>query len=212
MSISPFLEIKKTEHHIKNQFSSVSANLGRLKITIVILVVIALTEIIYHSVRSSDQVARLVPLFLGLGVLGVALVWLLRYGEDLGRKYYTGAEYCLTAFFILLITFMGIGGQEQAFLLVCLSYLVLTQLIGIRLSTVFVISLVLLIAGIIIEAVTEENDGHIVLETLFMATCCVINFAVLYASTLESRKNFILREQIEMQTNQTNDIWTILVP
>lgn len=45
-----------------------------------------------------------------------------------------------------------------------------------------------------------------------MCLCGVVNVVVLYGSTFDSRKNFILREQIEMQTNQTNDIWTILVP
>lgn len=45
-----------------------------------------------------------------------------------------------------------------------------------------------------------------------MGLCGVVNIAILYGSTFDSRKNFILREQIEMQTNQTNDIWTILVP
>jgi hypothetical protein len=45
-----------------------------------------------------------------------------------------------------------------------------------------------------------------------MGICGMANVAILYSSTFDSRKNFILREQIEMQTNQTNDIWTILVP
>jgi hypothetical protein len=51
-----------------------------------------------------------------------------------------------------------------------------------------------------------------VAEILFILSCAGLNLLILGSSILESRKNFILREQIEMQTNQTNDIWAILVP
>lgn len=57
-----------------------------------------------------------------------------------------------------------------------------------------------------------KSSWLILIEVVFALSCAITNFMILYKNILGSKKNFILREQIEMQTNQTNDIWTILVP
>lgn len=85
---------------------------------------------------------------------------------------------------------------------------------GIRLGLILVLAGSCFISGATSVSISplDEYKKKIPLEVLLMCLCGVVNIAVLYGSTFDSRKNFILREQIEMQTNQTNDIWTILVP
>jgi hypothetical protein len=75
-----------------------------------------------------------------------------------------------------------------------------------------ILSLLSYITGAILCGIDNEVGARRGLKIMLMAGCGIVNFVVLYGSTFDSRKNYILREQIEMQTNQTNDIWTILVP
>jgi hypothetical protein len=85
-------------------------------------------------------------------------------------------------------------------------------LIGVKLYIIGLLSLASLITSITITSVGNNEEGKLALEIFLTCVCGSVNLAVVYGSTFDSRKNFILREQIEMQTNQTNDIWTILVP
>ena len=77
----------------------------------------------------------------------------------------------LACFFVLLIVFMATGGREYAFLMACLGFLILTQLIGIRLLTVLILSGGCLLVGVITAAVSGVKSGQIVLEVLFMVAC-----------------------------------------
>ena len=93
--------------------------------------------------------------------------------------------------------------------------MVLTQLMGLRLRVLLVLSGACFVTGVVVlglevgESISGKQMG---LEVLLVGVCGLVNLAVLYGGSFDSKKNFILREQIEMQTNQTNDIWTILVP
>jgi len=140
----------------------------------------------------------MIPLYVAVAALAVALFWSISESDGLGRRYY-------------LIIYEIIGENEH-FLLTCLSFIIFTQLLGVRLSLVLILSLASYATGAIMGGIQNEDGARRVLKMMLMAGCGIVNFVVLYGSTLDSRKNYILREQIEMQTNQTNDIWTILVP
>lgn len=74
------------------------------------------------------------------------------------------------------------------------------------------LSSIYFVTATIVIVLGPSIGGTVVVKIILMAVCGAANVVILYGSTFDSRKNFILREQIEMQTNQTNDIWTILVP
>jgi hypothetical protein len=103
---------------------------------------------------------------------------------------------------------------EEHFLLTCVLFVILTQLVGVHLLFILIFIGISYIVGLmsIILGTIENYSQRVPFYIVFMTLCGIMNSAVLYSSTFDSRKNFILREQIEMQTNQTNDIWTILVP
>lgn len=83
---------------------------------------------------------------------------------------------------------------------------------GVRLILILLMSGFCFIVATAVLAMSSTSSEKLAIEVVLLAVCGVVNVAILYGSTFDSRKNFILREQIEMQTNQTNDIWTILVP
>ena len=85
-------------------------------------------------------------------------------------------------------------------------------MVGLRLGLILILSSIYFITATVVMFLGASAGVLLVLEIILMGVCGAANVAILYGSTFDSRKNFILREQIEMQTNQTNDIWTILVP
>jgi hypothetical protein len=104
------------------------------------------------------------------------------------------------------------SNAQSHFLLTCCAFLIFTQLIGVRLEIVFLLCAASLVSSTAISSIVGSSNSVLPLQIFLSCICGAVNVAVLYGSTFDSKKNFILREQIEMQTNQTNDIWTILVP
>lgn len=77
-----------------------------------------------------------------------------------------------------------------------MAFIIVTQLLGVRLGVVLVLSLGCLITGIVLTALEKDFGPRQPMEILLICSCAVVNIVVLYGSTLDSRKNFILREQI----------------
>jgi hypothetical protein len=113
---------------------------------------------------------------------------------------------------MLIIYEIVSSSTDSHFLLTCCAFLIFTQLIGVRLEIVSLLCVASLITSIVVSSIFSGPNGILPLQIFLTCICGAVNVAVLYGSTFDSKKNFILREQIEMQTNQTNDIWTILVP
>ncbi len=104
------------------------------------------------------------------------------------------------------------SNTDSHFLLTCCAFLIFTQLIGVRLEIVALLCVASLITNVVVSSIFSGPNSILPLQIFLICICGAVNVAFLYGSTFDSKKNFILREQIEMQTNQTNDIWTILVP
>ena len=92
---------------------------------------------------------------------------------------------------------------QSQFLLTCCAFLIFTQLIGVRLEVVFFLCIGCLVTSIVISFIFDSPNSILPLQIFLSCICGAVNVAVLYWSTFDSKKNFILREQIEMQTNQT---------
>ena len=213
LKITPLLEIKKPEHRIKSEFNNATPNLKRFQLTLMLLLVAFLIVIIHGSVARHMPLWRQTSLILLIFSLLLALVWSFRSGEQLGRKYYVFAEVCSVGVCLLTIIYEALSiDPTECFLLTCFLFVVFTQMVGLRLGLVLVLSAIYFITATVVMSLGPTSGIRLAFEIVLMGVCGAANVAILYGSTFDSRKNFILREQIEMQTNQTNDIWTILVP
>lgn len=105
-------------------------------------------DVIHGATSRGIPLVNQIPLLVGILFLVIAIVWFVRADEHLGRKYYKSAEICITLVCITTIIYEATCfDYEQHFLLTCLFFVVLTQLTGIRLNLIIVLSSACFITG-----------------------------------------------------------------
>ncbi len=85
--------------------------------------------------------------------------------------------------------------HEEHFLLTCVLFGILTQLVGVHLLFILIFILISYIVGLVsvILGTIDNYSQRVPFYIVFMTLCGIINSAVLYSSAFDSRKNFILR-------------------
>lgn len=81
----------------------------RFKLTLIAVAGLFLAEVIHAILARKVSSLHLIPLYCGLIFLAFVLFWCMREGEDLGRRYYLGAEATLSAICIGIAIYEAVG-------------------------------------------------------------------------------------------------------
>ena len=139
-------------------------NLGRFQRTTLLVIVALLTDILHGILGRSIPFVDQIPLC----VLTIVLIWALvsftRAGEQIGQKYYWYAEIVVASMCLLIITYEVLARMSgKPFLLTCLLFMVLTQLMGIRFRLLLLFCSACFVTAVVVLSLGEVNGRTLAL-------------------------------------------------
>ena len=158
------------------------------------MILTLLTDILHGILSRNISFVHQIPLCILIIVLVWALISFTRAGEQLGQKYYWYAEIVVALMCLMIIAYEVLARNNgQPFLLTCLLFMVLTQLMGIRFRLLLFFCGSCFVTAVVVLSLEIVNGKTLAIEILLIGVCGLVNLAILYGSNFDSKKNFILR-------------------
>ena len=127
--------------------------------TLTVITICFVLDIIHGLVEQRKPIYTETPLFIVIAFLILALIYYEKNKEQLGRKYYQSSAICMVLISISAITYEALClNYKDHFMLTCLLFIIFTQLVGLRLLFICILSGACFIMGIVGVSIRNSSD------------------------------------------------------